>query len=54
MVQAFNLSGQRVAITGAGGGIGSETARLVASMGADVMVAYLEAPEPLADYLMSQ
>ena len=54
MVQAFNLSGQRVAITGAGGGIGSETARLVASMGADVMVADLEAPEPLADYLRSQ
>ena len=54
MVQAFDLSGQRVAITGAGGGIGSETARLVAGMGADVLIADLEAPEPLADYLRSQ
>ena len=54
MVQAFDLTGQRVAIIGAGGGIGSEAARLVASMGADVMVADLEAPEPLADFLRSQ
>lgn len=54
MVQAFDLSGYRVAITGAAGGIGSETARLVAGMGADVMVADLEAPEPLAEYLRSQ
>lgn len=54
MVQAFDLTGRRVAISGAGGGIGSESARLVASMGADVMVADLEAPEPLAEYLRSQ
>ena len=54
MVEAFDLSGMRVAISGAGGGIGSATARLVASMGADVMLADLEAPAPLADYISSK
>ena len=54
MAEAFDLSGMRVAISGAGGGIGSATARLVASMGADVMLADLEAPAPLADYISSQ
>ena len=53
-VEAFDLSGMRVAISGAGGGIGSATARLVASMGADVMLADLEAPAPLADYISSK
>jgi len=54
MANAFDLSGMRIAISGAGGGIGSETARLVASMGADVLLSDLEAPEPLADYLRGQ
>lgn len=48
---AFDLTGQRVAISGAGGGIGSETARLVASMGADVCLSDLEAPNALAGFL---
>ena len=51
MTNPFDLSGQIIAITGAGGGIGSETARLCAQMGADVMISDLEAPEPLAEFL---
>jgi len=54
MTTAFNLSGMRIAISGAAGGIGSETARLVAAMGADVMAADLEAPAPLAEFLREQ
>jgi NAD(P)-dependent dehydrogenase (short-subunit alcohol dehydrogenase family) len=54
MANQFDLSGMRIAISGAGGGIGSETARLVATMGADVMLADLQAPGPLADYLRGQ
>ena len=54
MTNQFNLSGTRIAITGAGGGIGAETARLVATMGADLMLSDLQAPEPLADYLRGQ
>lgn len=53
MAAAFDLSGQRIAITGAAGGIGSETARLVASMGADVRLADLDAPAALADFLQT-
>lgn len=54
MVSQFDLSGRTVAISGAGGGIGAECARLVAEMGADVMVSDLRAPEPLADFLRGQ
>jgi len=54
MAAQFDLTGQRIAITGAGGGIGSATARLVAEMGADVMLSDLEAPQPLADYIASK
>ncbi len=54
MANAFDLSGQRIAISGAGGGIGQATARLVASMGGDLMLADLEAPAPLADYIAGQ
>ncbi len=51
MANAFDLSGQRIAIAGAGGGIGQATAHLLAGMGADLMLADLEAPAPLADYI---
>ena len=51
MANAFDLTGENIAISGAGGGIGSEVARLCAEMGADVMLSDLEAPEPLANFL---
>ena len=54
MAAQFDLTGQRIAITGAGGGIGSATARLVAEMGADVMLSDIDAPQPLADYIASK
>ena len=50
-MDAFDLSKQRIAIAGAAGGIGQETAKLVAGMGADVMLSDLESPTPLADYI---
>ena len=50
-MDAFDLSNQRIAIAGAAGGIGQETAKLVAGMGADVMLSDLESPAPLADYI---
>jgi NAD(P)-dependent dehydrogenase (short-subunit alcohol dehydrogenase family) len=54
MAAQFDLTGQRIAITGAGGGIGSTTARLVAEMGADVMLSDIEPPQALADYIASK
>lgn len=54
MAQAFDLDGRRIAISGAGGGIGSATARLVAEMGADVRLADLTAPAPLAEFIAGQ
>jgi NAD(P)-dependent dehydrogenase (short-subunit alcohol dehydrogenase family) len=48
---SFSLSGRKVLITGAGGGIGAETARVCAALGADVVVADRDAPEPLAQAL---
>ena len=51
MATAFDMTGTRVAITGAAGGIGSATARLLAEMGAAVHLADLEAPAPLAEFL---
>jgi len=51
---AFDLTGQRIAISGASGGIGSETARLIAAMGADVCLSDLEAPVALAEFLSSK
>ena len=49
MENPFTLEGRRIAITGAGGGIGSTAARLAARLGADVMVSDLEAPEAVAE-----
>ena len=49
MTNPFTLEGRRIAITGAGGGIGSTAARLAADLGADVLVSDLEAPEAVAE-----
>lgn len=49
MTNPFTLEGMRIAITGAGGGIGSTAARLAADLGADVLVSDLEAPEAVAE-----
>ena len=49
MANPFTLEGMRIAITGAGGGIGSTAARLAAGLGADVMVSDLAAPEAVAE-----
>ena len=54
MAAQFDLTGQRIAITGASGGIGSTTARLVAEMGADVMLSDIKPPQALADYISSK
>lgn len=54
MSNPFDLSNMRIAISGAGGGIGSATARLVADMGADVMLSDLEAPTSLTDQIRSR
>lgn len=44
----FDLTGKTVLITGAAGAIGGATARLCASMGADLVLTDIEAPEALA------
>ena len=49
MTNPFTLEGMRIAITGAGGGIGSTAARIAADLGADVLVSDLEAPDAAAD-----
>ena len=49
MTNPFTLEGRRIAITGAGGGIGSTAARIAADLGADVMVSDLAAPEAVAE-----
>ena len=49
MTNPFTLEGARIAISGAGGGIGSTAARLAADLGADVMVSDLEAPDAVAE-----
>ena len=44
-MHAFSLDGQRVAITGAGGGIGSACARIASELGAKVCATDLRAPK---------
>lgn len=51
MSKAFTLTDKRVAISGAGGGIGKETALLVSQLGAHVMLSDLKAPAALADFI---
>jgi 3-oxoacyl-[acyl-carrier protein] reductase len=54
MDSAFSLREQRVLIVGAAGGIGSATARVCASLGAELALVDRHAPEALAGELRSQ
>ncbi len=47
-MSAFSLEGRNVLITGAAGGIGSETARVCAELGATLVLADIEEPRELA------
>jgi len=47
----FDLSGMRIAVTGANGGIGAQAARICSEQGAAVELADLNAPEDLAESL---
>ena len=49
MAHPFQLDGMRIAITGAGGGIGSTTARFAAELGAEVMISDLSIPTAVAE-----
>jgi NAD(P)-dependent dehydrogenase (short-subunit alcohol dehydrogenase family) len=51
MRSAFDLSGQRILITGAAGGIGAATARVCASLGAGLVLVDRRPTEPLAAQL---
>lgn len=51
MMNAFDLSGQRVLITGAAGALGGATVRACAAMGAELVLADLRAPEAIAEEL---
>lgn len=48
MKNLFDLRGERIFITGAGGAIGGATARVCAALGAEVHVADLRSPDDLA------
>jgi NAD(P)-dependent dehydrogenase (short-subunit alcohol dehydrogenase family) len=48
MRNAFDLSGRRILITGAGGGIGAATARICASLGAETILIDLDGGEAVA------
>lgn len=52
-MKAFDMTGRRALVTGANGGIGRATARLLAEMGTALALADLEAPEAFADELRS-
>jgi NAD(P)-dependent dehydrogenase (short-subunit alcohol dehydrogenase family) len=51
MGSAFDLTGLRILITGAAGGIGATTAQVCASLGAEVLLVDRRATEPLAQQL---
>jgi NAD(P)-dependent dehydrogenase (short-subunit alcohol dehydrogenase family) len=51
MSARFRLDGQKILITGAAGGIGTETAKVCASLGASLVLVDLSAPEHLAKSL---
>ena len=47
MKNLFDLRGERILITGAGGAIGGATARVCAALGAELFIADLKAPTEL-------
>jgi NAD(P)-dependent dehydrogenase (short-subunit alcohol dehydrogenase family) len=49
MTTAFHLNGRRVLITGAAAGIGAATARICASLGAELILVDIKDSEPVAD-----
>lgn len=51
MRNLFDLTGERILITGAGGAIGGATARVCAALGAECFITDLEAPKQLASEL---
>ena len=51
MHSAFDLAGRRILITGAAGGIGAQTARACAAMGASLLLTDLQEPAALAEEL---
>ena len=51
MGSAFDLTGLRILITGAAGGIGATTAQVCASLGAEVLLVDRRATGPLAQQL---
>ncbi|MEO8296376.1 MAG: SDR family oxidoreductase [Burkholderiales bacterium] len=54
MKNLFDLRGERILITGAGGAIGGATARVCASLGAELIIVDLKAPQALAEELGPQ
>jgi NAD(P)-dependent dehydrogenase (short-subunit alcohol dehydrogenase family) len=48
MRNAFDLAGRRILITGAGGGIGAATARICASLGAEMILIDIDGGEAVA------
>jgi len=54
MKNLFDLRGERILITGAGGAIGGATARVCAALGAELIIADLKAPTELAGELQAR
>jgi 3-oxoacyl-[acyl-carrier protein] reductase len=51
MKNFFDLTGERILVTGAGGAIGAAAARVCAQLGASLVITDLKAPQALADEL---
>jgi NAD(P)-dependent dehydrogenase (short-subunit alcohol dehydrogenase family) len=54
MPSAFDLSGQRVLVSGAAGGIGASTARICAGLGAELLLVDVRSTEALAAELRAE
>src|SRR5262245_30444844 len=54
MENRIDLHGQRILVAGAGGAIGSATARACAALGADLELIDLKAPSTLAEELRAK
>ncbi len=54
METPFTLQGQRILITGAAGGIGSEAARICAGLGADLVLTDIRPDIPIAEELRAK